>query len=100
MPGDLKKKPEETRLRFVVLFLFLGCVSIVLTSHILYHQHIGEVREVVFKQGERGGVSIVLTTHILYHQHIGEVREVALFKQEEFAKTERGYRLTAINSRF
>ena len=55
MPGDLKKKPEETRLRFVVLFLFLGCVSIVLTSHILYHQHIGEVREVVFKQGERGG---------------------------------------------
>ncbi|XP_023329548.1 myogenesis-regulating glycosidase isoform X5 [Eurytemora carolleeae] len=44
MPGDLKKKPEETRLRFVVLFLFLGCVSIVLTSHILYHQHIGELR--------------------------------------------------------
>ena len=46
-----------------------------------------------------GGGNIVLTSHILNLQHIGEVREVA-FKQEEFAKNERGYRLTAINSRF
>jgi hypothetical protein len=43
MPPALSKKPEETRLRLFVSFLFLCCAGTVLASHIFYRQHIGEV---------------------------------------------------------
>ena len=43
MPEDLKKKPEETKLTLCVAFLFIICLAFILSSHILYNQHIGEV---------------------------------------------------------
>jgi hypothetical protein len=43
MPPALVKKPEDTKLRIFVSFLFLCCAGIVLASHIFYRQHIGEV---------------------------------------------------------
>jgi len=44
MPNEIKKKPEDNPLRCVVVVLFALCLGMVLTAHILYNQHIGEVR--------------------------------------------------------
>eukprot|EP00092_Neocalanus_flemingeri_P006045 GFUD01006514.1.p1 GENE.GFUD01006514.1~~GFUD01006514.1.p1 ORF type:complete len:810 (-),score=153.12 GFUD01006514.1:109-2538(-) len=44
MPNEFKKKPEDNPLRCVVVILFALCFGIVLSAHIVYNQHIGEVR--------------------------------------------------------
>jgi len=44
LPAELAKKPEETKLRVAVFVLFSLCFSLVLASHVLYNQHIGEIR--------------------------------------------------------
>ena len=44
MPNEIKKKPEDNPLRCFVLVLFCVCLAMVLSAHLLYYQHIGEVR--------------------------------------------------------
>ena len=40
----MKSSPEATTLKVFVLVLFSLCFAIVLLAHILYNQHIGEVK--------------------------------------------------------
>jgi len=44
MPNEIRKKPEENPLRCVVAILFALCFGLVLSVHIIYNQHSGEVR--------------------------------------------------------
>merc|ERR1712142_1276234 len=44
MPNEIRKKPEDNPLRCVVVVLFALRLGMVLSAHILYNQHIGEVR--------------------------------------------------------
>jgi len=44
MPNEIRKKPEDNPLRCVVVVLFALCLGMVLSAHIMYNQHIGEVR--------------------------------------------------------
>ena len=44
VPKSFKKKPDETKLRFVVAFFFLVIVLVISLAQIFYAQHKGEVR--------------------------------------------------------
>ena len=44
VPSNMKSSPEATTLKVFVLVLFSLCFAIVLLAHILYNQHIGEVK--------------------------------------------------------
>ena len=43
MPGSFKKRPDETKLRFVVAFFFMVIVLLICIANILYDQHKGQV---------------------------------------------------------
>ena len=44
VPKSFKKKPDETKLRFVVAFFFLVIVLVISLAQIFYAQHKGQVR--------------------------------------------------------
>ena len=43
VPTSLKKKPDETKLRFVVAFFFLVIVLVISFAQVFYARHKGEV---------------------------------------------------------
>ena len=46
-PNFGTKTTEDTKLRFFVGFLFLSCSLLIGGAHVLYYQHLGEVRQLL-----------------------------------------------------
>ena len=49
VPKSFKKKPDETKLRFVVAFFFLVIVLVISLAQIFYAQHKGQVSFIKYK---------------------------------------------------
>ena len=58
MPGSFKKRPDETKLRFVVAFFFMVIVLLICIANILYDQHKGQVYMYYLKNFFREIVSL------------------------------------------